>query len=270
MKQEFKAELLTNISVKEAARFIANDQYGMQPKYDGVRRAIDINGAGAVAFNKLGDPVPLSSELREQFASVTDIQVDGEQVGNILYLFDILRADGQDLSDWSYRDRWQVLESLAGYFSPSVIQVSPLVTGEAKQHAFEQAQREFAEGVVFKRLSAGYRPGRNGQHFKCKFVATATVRVAAKTAQEEREGKNSLALEMMNAAGNWVRVGHCSMNGKGVHPPVGGYVEVRYLYGVKSSKKLSLVQCVYLMTREDVTDDDCSTQQIKLRQRPGK
>ena len=154
--------------------------------------------------------------------------------------------------------------SKAGYIRP----VQTWFTVEDKRKGLASLRESRAEGAMFKRIDAPFRPGRNGQHFKFKFIKTLTAKIIPKTAEDARKGHNSIALGLLNSAGEWVEVGHTSAIGKG-DLPVGGLVEVRYLYGFGLKQAPKLVQARVLCLRDDQTDADCSLDQVQFHQGQG-
>lgn len=119
------------------------------------------------------------------------------------------------------------------------------------------SRTEGAEGVVFKRLSAPYKPGRpnsGGDQFKYKFVETASVVVTAINACRS-VGIGVWQDEELRPAGN-VTIPPDAV------PAVGSIVEVRYLYAMPGSG--ALYQPVYRGERDDITSAECTRSQLKF------
>ena len=126
-------------------------------------------------------------------------------------------------------------------------------TSQEKETMVYEFHRQKTEGVVFKNSEAKYRPGRAGQHFKLKFEKSATCRV-----REVDPVRDRVTVEMLDGK-SWTEV--CGLkipNGK-LRP--GQYVEVKYLYGTPEKR---LVQPRFLVVRQDVSEADCSLDQVQV------
>jgi ATP-dependent DNA ligase len=55
-----------------------------------------------------------------------------------------------------------------------------------------------AEGFVCKNRNAAYAGGRAGQHFKCKFVVTASFTVGPKPEKKANDGHRSIAVYLLD------------------------------------------------------------------------
>jgi bifunctional non-homologous end joining protein LigD len=189
-----------------------------------------------------------------------DFLVDGEAVGDMLHVFDILEADGGDLRAIPYRDRLVKLLNLLASGQQTGIQWVATITGQpAKRRVFDQLRADQAEGVVFKRIGAGYSPGRpnsGGDQFKFKFVETASVIVSAINA------KRSVAIAVWDS-GKLVPAGNVTIPADRPVPQVGDISDVRYLYAHLGSG--SLYQPVYLGVRDDIVAAECTRDQLKFR-----
>jgi bifunctional non-homologous end joining protein LigD len=86
-----------------------------------------------------------------------------------------------------------------------------------------------AEGFVCKNRYAPYAGGRAGQHFKCKFVATASFIVGPKPGKNVDDGHRSIAVYLLEE--NRPRfMGTVGVPDRYPLPKVEQVVEVRYLY----------------------------------------
>lgn len=156
-----------------------------------------------------------------------------------------------DLGSYAYEDRYSVLKSFSP--CPFIHVISNWTTNEEKGEIIFELLQKGAEGVVFKNRLAPYQPGRAGQHFKLKFENTATVRV-----RSVDPNRNSARIEMLDGT-HWLEVSGIKIE-RGLVKP-GDYIEVRYL---SANDSKHLVQPVFLRLRRDVSDDDCSTEQLKF------
>jgi len=267
-------ELLTEVDERAALLLVESPDYWMQCKEKGHRLEIRKRGSRVDGINRKGQVVPLPPDLATEAQSLPldSLLTDGEAIGEEAIAFDLLEADG-DLRAKPYWFRFsEFLAILArvtetnglGHIRP----VQTWFTIEQKREGLRLLRESRAEGAVFKRIDAPFRPGRNGQHFKFKFIKSLTAKILPKNTKDAAKGHNSVALGLLNSAGEWVEVGHASAIGKG-DLPIGGLVEVRYLYGFGSKQAPKLVQARVLCLRTDQTDADCSLDQAQFHQGQG-
>jgi hypothetical protein len=132
---------------------------------------------------------------------------------------------------------------------------------KAKQDLYDFLEAEGKEGVVFKLLAGKFKVGRpasGGDFRKKKFLSEVSCRVKA-----GRDGKRSIGLELLDAKGNWVDVGFCTIPPNKEIPIVGQIIEVSYLnvQGVGGH----LYQPVYKELRDDIDPEECLMTQIKYK-----
>lgn len=246
-------ELLTETTPQEAARFITDSRFGLQEKRDGVRLMVQRRGDRFEGWNKRGQPAVVHPALISALRSlnVDDFVLDGEFERTHFSCWDLLRAQGTDLSAYPYAERYKVLQAFRA--CPSVT-ILPCWTDEGdKERMVYEFRDKRAEGVVFKNLEAPYRAGRARQHYKLPFRKTATARVV-----EVDPVRDRVSLEM-RAGMSWQTV--CGLKVTHGKVRVGEFVEVRYLTGTPDKK---LVQPVFLRVREDVSEKDCGFEQVKI------
>jgi len=87
----------------------------------------------------------------------------------IYFVFDLLRLDGESLAGKPLLDRKARLRALVGRRKAGRIRYADHVMGNGRAF-FEQAQRLGLEGIISKRASEPYRPGRHGEWVKTKCV----------------------------------------------------------------------------------------------------
>jgi bifunctional non-homologous end joining protein LigD len=180
--------------------------------------------------------------------------LDGELVGDVLWVFDAFEVNGKDLTKQPYHERYRwLLRVEAVMESPSVKIVRAAETHTAKVALIKKARAEHAEGVCFINKNAPYEPGKpntGGNNLRWKFRASASLIVA-----EHHPSKNSL--DVMLADGT--RIGSVTMIGK-TRPPVGTVVEIEYLYC-----QGSLVQAVFKGVRTDLLPAACTRAQLQFK-----
>jgi bifunctional non-homologous end joining protein LigD len=138
------------------------------------------------------------------------------------------------------------------------------MTPKAKR-AFVKAMHDAnAEGFVCKNRYAPYAAGRAGQHFKCKFVATASFIVGPKPDKKADDGHRSIGVYLLDA--NRPRfMGTVGVPDRYPLPRVEQIVEVRYLY-CHPGPEGKLIQAKYFgKVRDDVALADCRVSQLKVK-----
>lgn len=173
------------------------DEWAFEPKWDGFRAIVYVNGARVRVGSRNGGDftghLPELQLLRQQLGSRTAV-LDGELVaidedgrpsfellqermglerrscrgpiGVMFMAFDVVYLDGRSLVDAPYVDRRQILEQLD--LSGDHWSTPPCSIGQGAA-LFEASCRLGLEGVVAKRLASRYEPGRrSGAWIKVK------------------------------------------------------------------------------------------------------
>lgn len=262
-----QCNLLNAIDDNEAEEYIGdNIHWIMQPKMDGVRFLLSKQEACSTieAFNRKGILVSCPNEISESVASaemyyekgIGSFLIDGELVGDVYHVFDILEREGHDLRGSELSDRIVELNDLMDDLEcDNIVKVPTYFTKIQKKKAFEELKANNAEGVVFKNISAPYtmgRPASGGNYLKYKFVETGSFIV------NKLNNKRSVELRLNNG----VVVGNVTIPINFEIPKVGSIVEVRYLYAYKNG---SLYQPVYLGERSDIDENECVEDQLKYK-----
>lgn len=235
--------------------FIDDDRYIAQEKKDGERRIIksDRDANVLLGLNKKGSEVPLSDGIRDAITYFKCI-VDGEIIGDKLFVFDILSLRDVDLVNMTCEKRIKLLESL--HFGKAIEIVKTAYTREEKQKMYDELKSRNAEGIVFKLKDSVYRAGRPnsfGAQLKFKFQKTGTFIV-----KDHTKGKRSVGLELMDENSNRVSVGKVTIPPNKSIPEIGAFVEVQYLYAFDGG---CIFQPVFLNERFD-----CDMTDIKISQ----
>ena len=266
-KQEpsgYQPQLANPVSEEESPALIADDNWCLQEKIDGVRQILIRSGKQVTAANRKGLLVPVSDRIANAILSMNpfgevDFVLDGEAVGDVYVPFDVLSFK-RDLRMAVAKTRLGVLDTLFAFPVPSVIRrIRTAYTKEEKQALYEDLKTKGAEGVIFKRLDASYVPGRpasGGVLLKFKFQATATCSVV------EINTRRSVQIAVRQTGEKeLIPVGNVTIPPNHAIPKVGQLVEVRYLYAYPGG---SLYQPTYLGVRSDLEASDEVTR-LKLK-----
>ena len=215
---------------------------------------------------KKGCSSPFPSPFRRLWRHfIGTFVVDGEAIGDRLYVFDLLEIDGKNLRSKPYKDRYSELMNLVARSPVSggaIILVETAWTPKEKRQMFERLKKQKREGIVFKLVSAPVtvgRPSSGGSQLKYKFYATASVVVTKVNAQR------SVAVSVYDNSGDIsvpVAVGNVTIPANQPVPKVGQVLEVRYLYAYKGG---SLFQPTSLGVRDDVDPPECVIGQLKYK-----
>ncbi len=254
-------QLLNAIEEADIERRLRDAAYCAQEKFDGRRLLLRKLGALVEGINKKGLIVGLPEKVFQAFYLFPgDCVLDGESIGDVFYVFDLLELNGVDLRGQTYHQRLTALMNLLASVQQRVIRyVETAFTVAQKQRLLQQLKSASKEGIVFKRLDAPYTPGRpssGGPQLKHKFCATLSAVVAKLNAQR------SVEIRLIGKDG-WVTAGNVTIPSNHEVPRVGWVVEVRYLYAFPESG--IMYQPVYLGKRTDVEPTECVVSQLKFK-----
>ncbi len=214
--------------------------WGFEPKWDGVRalavcrdelRLVSRNGNDVTAgYPDLGrvpehvvaadavldgeiiamkDGVPSFQRLQRRMhvRGAAELERLARQIPVVFMTFDLLYADGHDLTGLPFSERRALLE--AAVVPAPFLAVSPLVAGDGEA-LYAGAAAQGLEGVVGKRLASRYLPGKRSQSWrKVKVVRDVDVVVAGwKPGEGRRAGTiGSLVVGLYDDAGALQYVG---------------------------------------------------------------
>ena len=249
--------LLTQVPEADVDRYINDDRYLAQEKHDGERRPVARRDT-VIGGNKNGFQTTLPAEVVSALSALPkDTEIDSEHVGDVLYVFDVMKISGECQRGVGCLERKRRVDALVGQLGnpANIIAVETAIGTEAKRALYSRLRATRAEGIVFKKADAEYSEGKNDDQIKIKFVESATLLVSAAHAT-----KRSVTVQAFDAAGAAVPLGSVTIPANHDVPPVGSLVEVQYLYVVRN-----LVQPVYLGRRTDQTLASCTTSQLKYR-----
>lgn len=265
--QEFTGilpQLLNPINEEKANELIASGDWFAEEKYDGVRRIMDCADAQSMpsSINRKGLRVGMPLETCNALGllqSHAPYQLDGELVGTTFYVFDVLQWDGLECRDHDATTRANLLVQVkAAIGTTSSVVIAPVArTSNEKKALVDTVQARRGEGVVFKKVSSKYVPGRPasyGDQLKWKFVKTATFVVLA-----QKGDKRSVELGLVDANRS---LGFVTIPANYTIPAVGALVEVEYLYAYPQG---ALAQPVYRGERDDLDKTACVEAQLVFK-----
>jgi bifunctional non-homologous end joining protein LigD len=259
-------ELLTPIEEPEALQLAQDVSWWFQQKFDGRRLAVQKADGKYSGINKLGQIIPIDSRLAGtlDLLQAQGFLADGEITDSHFYIWDLLSMNDTDLRIQPYEIRYVHLTRLFRGVHNALRVCETAMTLKAKC-AFVKAMHDAnAEGFVCKNRYAAYAGGRAGQHYKCKFVATASFIVGPKPDKKAGDGHRSIAVYLLD--GNRPRfMGTVGVPDRYPLPSVEQVVEVRYLY-CHPGPDGKLMQAKYFgKVRDDIEHAECSVSQLKLK-----
>lgn len=252
-------QLLNTIDEAQAFAFARSRLWCLQEKMDGRRLLVKKEGAAIQGINRRGLLCGLPSVVLSEIRVIEgDFTLDGEIVGEIFHVFDLLSCNGKSWMSRQYQDRLNALEVI---FSSGprthVRKIETFYGADEKRASLQQLQQRGAEGIVFKLLSAPYeagRPASGGFALKFKFTTTGSFIVAGVN------NARSVSLKLIDQTES---CGNVTIPPNHAVPNVGAIVEVRYLYAFRGG---SLYQPVYLGERDDIDPTECVVNQLKFKQ----
>lgn len=256
VKTGIHCQLLNPIEEEALQNFIENDEWWAQEKMDGKRMLIQKKDE-LTAINRKGFSVGAPQSMMDSAAaSNRTFIIDGEAIGDDLFVFDLLSLDGTDIKDKTYQERYDLLEQIG--LSDAIKIVPTSKTTSEKDALVKKLQSDGSEGVVFKKRDAHYhagRPNSGGNQMKFKFYDTASVIVS------KVNDKRSVGMTLLED-GKEIFVGNVTISVNKDIPKKGDIIEVRYLYAYKGG---SLYQPTFLDVRTDIDKEECLLSQLKYK-----
>lgn len=255
-----KSELLTEVTRAQATRLVDGDRFGGEEKHNGERRTIVKDASGIRDFNREGNrgkglPAHIINMLMAH--PLPSFTIDCEWEKGVVVVLDVLVLGGLNFAPQPYAKRKEAAH-LAFDNQSNYIRVTRTVTGRAAKAALVATlEANNAEGVVFKDLTAPWRPGRSEQHFKLKFVKDMDVIVIGPSP----EGHNSVRVGVYNKQGRLIDICGVSLNGK-PSVKVGDILCIKYLYATQKDGVMHAVQPRLLFVRTDKKAEECTTAQM--------
>ena len=203
-----KLHLLTQVPESDVERYINDDRYLAQEKYDGERRPV-ARRETVIGSNKNGFQTSLPAAVVDVLSALPQgTELDAEQVGEVLYIFDVMAIAGESLGN-----------------PANIVSIETAVGTEAKRALYARLRAQRKEGIVFKLIDASYSEGKNDDQIKVKFIESATLQVAA-----IHPTKRSITVQAFDDMGVAVQLGSVTVPANYPIPPLNALVEIAYLY----------------------------------------
>jgi bifunctional non-homologous end joining protein LigD len=260
-------QLLNPIEEDAVEALLADPAWVLQEKHDGHRRLVQRTAEQTVGINRKGIATGLPQEVMDALAAfrATPLVLDGELMGPVLAVFDVLEHGERDLRKLPYAERLGVLDALGAELAAAggagAVFITPTARDEAAKRALYASLRSRGlEGGVFKRLDAAHvagRPNSGGNQLKRKFTHSASFIVKSAHAT-----KRSIALGLLDDTGRDYAAGNCTVPSNHAIPAAGAVVEVEYLYAFPGG---SVFQPLYKGVRDDIDAAACRTAQLHFK-----
>lgn len=255
-----RQQLPSPITEDQARKLIDDPDYALQEKANGERRSIEFTPDGPQGVNKLGLYVNIPETWISELQTLGNPDLDAEQVGDTLWVFDLLKCNGQDSRQLPFKDRYLKLEEIIQRAStPSIKLLKAHFGREAKLSFLQEIESRRGEGGVFKDIFATYDAGRSASAFKYKFQESSTCITL------KRNQQRSVQIGVRNPNGEMIELGNVTIPANQEVPNEGDLVEVQYLY---YNPEGALEQPVYLGKRVDILIEEAVLSQI-TRLKPG-
>ena len=237
------------IHIVDPTFYFESPSWTMQEKLDG-KRCVISTGSKLSALSRNNLPLQLSEELHGFLCGLPPgWTFDGELIGSVYYVFDVLEVNSNQVSNFSWKDRYNILTSILTK-DYEFIKLVPCLTSKSAE--FDRLRQDNTEGVIFKDLRSSYT---GGEWFKFKFYKSVDC-IVTDTALNS---KNSLELSVYTD-NRLLPIGQLSsLTGDGPRVKCGDIVEVTYL---KFTTNRRLYQASNPKLRTDKLPEECTIEQL--------
>lgn len=272
-------QLAESVDKKTLPTYVVDDRYYFEQKVDGHRKCIVVENSKVQVIGRDGQQTGLPMAHRFQLPGGWIF--DGELVGDIFWVFDLVSAGNQVGPDDPYSWRRDVLDNLAPSLECDDVKVLPCArTTEEKLALCKQVIENGGEGIMIKDASHTYQSGKRHRGLlKAKFVKDVDAYITrfgvGLSSSGSGQPKANCELAVKNDNGDEVIIGECI-----IHPKerlltctydefqsgdgsLTCVVTVNYLYVVNPDKP-RLVQPTRIRPRFDKAPDECLLSQLRF------
>lgn len=220
-------QLLTAIDEATCERLLADDNWSLQEKANGERRPLIVKGGNVSGANRNGLQVDVPQQWLDEYGQFGDVEFDGEHVGEVFYVFDLMSHAGADLRGLPFAERYCMLTNLLHglkVMPTSLRLLKAQTTTDNKRRLLQYVRNNNLEGVVFKRLDAAYDAGRSEAALKFKLVDSATCIVLSHNVQR------SVVIGLLDENNELKALGNVTIPANHKVPEIGQLIEVSFLY----------------------------------------
>jgi bifunctional non-homologous end joining protein LigD len=266
--RDVSPQLLTEIEGPRAAQLLISPNIAAQMKYDGKRLRVLVEGKSVTAYNRTNQSCGISSTMIRQvqrFAEVGPIMFDGEGIGDVLYVFDLLEVCGKDIRDLRFDERDAQLQAIVAASKSTAIIAAPTEYSETGKIALLQdVKSKGLEGIVLKQIDSPYRSGRRPDQFKHKLTTSSSFLVLTLNYLKPAP-RNSVDLGVFDDAGQLIQCGSVTIRNDSFKNSirVGSVIEVKYLHCFPESN--TIYQPRMLGIRDDIPAEDCLLSQLRFK-----
>ncbi len=239
------------------------DDLCVEQKFDGKRLLAHVVDREVTGYNRKGNQTTVPVSVAAAFDNkgfADEWLFDGEIMANGQYvIFDVLMAKGNDLIPRPQGYRRELLEMVGEKINNSNIIIPPIRKGRFIESFVQECLDHKAEGVIFKDVTAPYRPGKRSRNFlKYKFTKSIDV-VVIETFRKGKDQAVTVGLYRETDAIP-IEVGGCKLPEHMVGlVEEGDVLEIEYLYGTVDHH---LYQPVFLRLRDDKDPSECVLTQL--------
>lgn len=237
------------------------NDFCVEQKFDGKRLLAHVVDREVTGYNRKGNPTVVPVNVAAAFDNKGfegDWLFDGEIMADGQYvIFDILTAKGNDLIPRPQGYRREFLEMIGEKINNPNIIIPPIRKGRFIEGFVNECMDRKAEGVIFKDVTAPYRPGKRSRNFlKYKFTKAIDVVVM----ETNRKDKDQAVTVGLFRNSDLIEVGGCKLPEHVVGSiVVGDVLEIEYLYGTEN---YHVYQPVFLRLRDDKDPFECVLEQL--------
>ena len=265
----FRCQLSNPVTESKMASLVQQTRYIAQIKYDGERRPVFVENGQVTALNRTGEVVAINPAFVEPLVELANkyggkLELDCEDMGTHLRIFDVLFVDGADLKGSPFSMRSIALDRLDVQTNSDILRFVESVEVSNKgvlDSLLGFARDSGQEGIILREASAIYEPDRPaslGTSLKIKFTNDLSAIV-----KQRNSSKRSVNLVLLDGQGGVVDMGNVTIPANVEMPVIGDVVDVKYLWALEGGK---LIQPVFKRNRTgEIDPKQCTMSQVVIK-----